>query len=331
MKNLHNSSNFNLVGIFRQVLEKKAFIISVILAASIVSFFFCKIQTKKYTSKTIFIVKNPILLDRSFVFTPSNSDKNLFAAPEDVDQVKSIAESDALPLAIIQKFNFQKIYKSVNKEQLIDIVQGNLKFVMKDSKNVELSYTDTDPQRAAAIVNTARKCLEESFSNYFASADKDIIKVLQHNSDSLSLNIAMLNDSIKNMRTRVSNQDRLLPTRNLVISTAYAGNSSSESYLVEGLNDKIILKSKLEDEVEASQNLIRQYNAMVNNQIKIFYVVQPASPANKPSSPKTIIIVLASAIAAMFFSCMLVLLRNSYQRVYISEQKTTKARHLVDM
>jgi len=73
-----NDQSFDLIGIFKQIFKKKVFIISITLAALIISFIFCSLQQKKYTSRSVFIVKNPILIDRNFVFRNSNFENKEF-------------------------------------------------------------------------------------------------------------------------------------------------------------------------------------------------------------------------------------------------------------
>jgi len=313
-KNTHYT-DFNLVGVISLLFKKSRFIIILTVIAMCLAFAICKSRTRMYTSKTSFIVKNPSILDRGYVFNIGGADKNYFAVPDDVDQVKSIAESDEIYLAVVHELNLSKIYPSKDDGQLIDIVKGNMDFTMKDNKNVELSYTDTNPKRAAQIANAIRIHLEDAFMNYFISSNKEIIKVLQQNTDSLQRKIVMLDDSIQTIRSRFSDNHQQLPVRGLSINAAAQSSGNSDPHLLERLNEVALLKDKLATQATDYQYLLEQYYTITDRQLHLFYVIQNAYPKRQPSSPKTVIIVAASAIATLFFACVLVIFNAGFQKV----------------
>jgi uncharacterized protein involved in exopolysaccharide biosynthesis len=308
--------SFDLVGIFHQIFKKKFFVLIVALAALVISLIFCKMQTPGFTSETVFIVKNPLLIDRNFVFRHTDyENREFFASPDDVDNVKTIAKSDGLLWFLIDSFNLRKAYHPKDDGELITTVRKNFKSVMEDTKNIELYYTDPDPERAAKITNAARNYLETKFMNYFVTTNKDITSALMDNTNSLKHKISILNDSIEYIRAVIGNYNQLLPNRGLTLNSASTNANAKNTQQLEHLQELAVLKDKMTNDIADYQSLISEYEVMANNKMHIFYIVQEAYVPGDASTPKTMIVVTASTIAGLFFACLLVLLGGFYQFV----------------
>lgn len=313
-----NDSSFSLIGIFREIFKKKIFILIITVAALIISFIFCSLQQKKYTSKTVFIVKNPLLIDRNYVFrNTSYEHREFFAVPDDVDHVKTIAKSDGLLWYIIDSFKLAKAYNMEQDGNLIEVVRDNFKAVMEDTKNIELFYADPDPERAKLITTAAREYIESKFLNYFLATNKDICNALREKTSGMRNTIAALDDSIKNIRAATGSYTQLLPSRgdNVVLLSGQQTGSAQNAEAMERLREITAIKDRITDNVADYQSLINEYEVMADGDIKIFYVVQEAYQPGIPSHPKTLIIVAASTIGALFFACILVLIGSFYNRV----------------
>jgi len=313
--------SFDLIGIFRQIFRKKLFIIIVTLAALIISFIFCSMQEKGYTSKTVFIVKNPLLIDRNYVFRNTTYEhRDFFAIPDDVDHIKTIAKSDGVIWHLIERFDLAKAYNMKADDKLVNRVRNNFKVIMEDTKNIELFCTDPDPKRAAAMTTAAREYLEATFMNYFITTNKDITKALQDKTAALRDSIALMDDSIRHIRAAAGNYTQLLPSRGATISAAAAGTAQSAEAM-ERLQEVTAQKDRMVNDIAAFRSLINEYEVMANGNIHIFYVVGEAFVPSIASHPKTLIIVAASTLAALFFACMLVLFAAFYNKVMHSRSQ----------
>jgi uncharacterized protein involved in exopolysaccharide biosynthesis len=317
-----NDQSFDLIGIFKQIFKKKVFVISITLVALIISIIFCSLQPKGYTSRSVFIVKNPLLIDRNFVFRNSNfENKEFFAIADDVDHVKTIAKSDAILWYLIDSFGLRKAYNMEDDGKIIDEVRGNFKAVMEDTKNIEIFYTDPDPERASKITNAARQFLETTFLNYFLLTNKDVTEALNDKVIAMRDSINVLDDSIQITRTAIGNYTQLLPTRGETISSGNNGMNPSNAASLERLQEMVIRKDKLANDVASYESLMNEYQVMANGKIHLFYIIQEARPNFGATHPKTLIIVGASTIAALFFACFLVLLGGFYQFVMHKNEK----------
>jgi len=310
-----SEQSFDLIGIFQQVFKKKFFIIGFALLALVASLIFCSMQQKGYTSETVFLVKNPLLIDRNFVFRPTGyENREFFAAADDVDNVKTIAKSDGMLWYIIDKFDLRKAYHTQNDAQLLKKVKGNFKAIMEDTRNLRLAYTDPDPKRASDIVNEARTYLEQKFMDYFLITNKDITTALRDKVVMMKDSIARLDDSIQGIRLATGNYSHLLPSRGTTINPAGAAGAQNSAQL-ERLQEIAVMKDKMAADVASFNTLINEYEVMADKNIHIFYVVQDGYVPGEPSHPKTLLLSIASMIAATFFACVLVLFLGFYNQV----------------
>lgn len=312
-----NEFSFDLIGIFREIFKKKNFILILTAAALIISFIFCSLQQKKYTSETIFIVKNPLLIDRNFVFrNTSYEHREFFAVPDDVDHVKTIAKSDGLLWHLIDNFGLAKAYHMEQDDgRLVKEVKGNFKTVMEDTKNIQLYYSDPDPERARKITTAARDYIERTFLNYFLTTNKDITDALKEKAAAMRDTITKLDDSITNIRTTVGNYTQLLPSRGTSIASGSQYGDARNAGAMEHLREITAIKDKLSDDVATYESLVNEYEVMANGKIHIFYIIQEAYKPGANSHPKTLIITAVSTLVALFFACILVLISAFYRKV----------------
>lgn len=311
-----NEFSFDLVNIFREIFRKKVFILIVAVVALVVSLVCCKMQQELYTSETVFIVKNPLLIDRNYVFrNTSYEHRDFFAIPDDVDHVKTIAKSDGMLWHIIEKFDLGKAYGMPVNDKLLKHVKSNFKAVMEDTKNIELFYSDPDPKRAAAITTAAREYLESTFLDYFRITNKDIRTSLGDRIQHMQDTIAQLDDSISALRAASGNYSQLLPGRGGSISPAAQGVSSANAAALEKLQELAAVKDRMAEDIAAYRSLINEYEVMSDDRLHLFYVVQEAYVPTENSHPKTLIIVTAATLAGLFFACILVLIAAFYRKV----------------
>jgi uncharacterized protein involved in exopolysaccharide biosynthesis len=310
-----NEVTFDLIGIFRVIFSKWKFVLGLALAALVLSFVFCLFQTKAYTSKTVFIVKNPLLIDRNYVFrNTSYEHREFFAVPDDVDHIKTIGKADGMIWHVIQKFELDKVFNMPANDKLVKKIKSNFKILMEDTKNIELSYTDENPERAAAVVNEARHYLETTFLNYFLSTNKDLTAALETKVKDLKDSISSLDSSMVLMRYAINNYNQLLPTRGNTVQNTTATASAQNIVSLEKLSEITTLKDQYAKDVAQYQSLINEYRVMASGSIGIFYNVQEGFVPTLTSRPQTVIITIASFLGGLLFASLLVLFSAFYRK-----------------
>lgn len=302
---MSDNIQFNLVGIFRAIFRKKRFVLLLTAAATVLSIVFCLLQTERYTSETIFIVKNPILIDRNYVFrNTSYEHKEFFAIADDVDHIKTIGKSDGIIWYLAEKFDFGKLYGISDPDKLFKKVKSNFKLTSDDTKNVELFFTDPDPVRAKDVTLAAREYIESMFRNYFVTTNKGVTEALSQKAQAISDTLNVLNDAISALKHAKG-------------EVSVAG----KTLRPEQLEETLILKEQLSKDLANYHTLINEYEVMITGKVNVFYVVQDAGVPHKPSHPQTLIIVAASFLGSLFFACFIVLFREFYRVVMEGEDR----------
>jgi uncharacterized protein involved in exopolysaccharide biosynthesis len=311
-----NENSFDLITISREIFKKKLFLLLLTVAALIISIVFCLMQQKRYTSETVFIVKNPLLIDRNYVFrNTSYEHKDYFALPDDVDHIKTIAKSDGMVWHVIEKFDLGKAYGMEVNDALVQKVKKSFKTIMEDTKNIELFYTDPDPKRAAEVTKAAREYLETTFLNYFRMTNKDVTESLKEKIAAMTDTVARLDDSISSLRAASGSYAQMLPARGNTINASAGSATAATAQALEHLQEIGVQKDRMVNDIAAYRSLINEYEVMASGKLRIFYVVQEAYVPSNASHPKTLILVAVSTMGAFLFGCILVLIAAYYKRV----------------
>lgn len=314
-----NDSSFNLIAIAKIIFKHKKFILLFTLIATVISAIGCFFQQKKYTSETVFIVKDPFLMDRSYVFGRiSYDDRRYFANADDVDHVKSIAKKDGILYHLINKFDLVKSYNGTEPAAIIKSVKSNFKAVVEDTRNVELKFTDKDPKLAAAVVNEARLYIENAMTDIFMHTNRDVVSSIQLKIAAMKDTISTMDSAINSLRMANGAYTQLLPTRGeTIVSSGTASAATAQG--LEKIQELAVQKDRITKDIAEFQSIINEYDVVINGKSRLFHVVQEGYVPSIPSHPKTLIVVLVALIGGLFFGCLIVLLNHFYKTVMRSE------------
>jgi len=299
-------NDFDLIHIFRIIAKRKKFVLLFTTIVVAIGAICCLITDKKYTSSSLFIVKNPILFDRNFVFRNSLYEhKEFFAVPNDVDQVEAIAKSEDLLRHITSKFDLANYYGISNPFLLRMKVKGNFSFSRQDTKNIEVYFTDKDPKLAEEVTREIRNYLENKFLNYFLEANKQVTTALKIELGDINLKIDSLSTEIQMIRETNGLQNQLLPTRGTTIQNN-SNISGNQVAALEKLQSVVTLKDQLTKDQAEYYSLINEFEMIGKGNMNIFYIVHDALLPDESSHPKTILILIGCLIGGLFFSSVIV-------------------------
>lgn len=297
---------FDLIHILRIIAKRKKFVFIFTGIIMAIGTLCCIITDKKYTSSSLFIVKNPILFDRNFVFRNSLYEhKEFFAVPNDVDQVEAIAKSEELLRHITNKFDLEKYYGISDPFLLRLKVKSNYAFSRQDTKNIEVFFTDKDPKLAKEIAKEIREYMERKFLNYFLEANKQVTTALKTELQEINISIDSFNKEIQTLRETNGLHNQLLPTRGTAIQSN-VNLSGSQSAAMEQLLSLVTLKDQLIKDQAQYYSLINEFEMIGKSKMNIFYIVHDAYLPNETSHPKTILILLGCLIGGLFISSVIV-------------------------
>lgn len=312
---MSENNSFDLLEIIRVIYKKRKFVIILTLAALLTGIVFCIVSDSKYTSQTIFIVKNPQMLDRNYIFRNTNYEhKDFFAIPDDIDQVEAIAKSNALLWHLINKFELDKVYGIKNPAWLLRVVKWNFVFTRTDTKNIELFYTDKDPKRAEAITREAREYMESKFKEYFMETNTQISNALNLKLNALNDSIASLNVTINHLKDSTGLHGKLQPTRGATINNNASLNINKHtSENLETLQELLLIKDNLANDRSEYIRLINEFSVFQQTDMKVFFVVQDAYEPNEASHPKSILIIIGCLIGGFLFASFLAVFTAFYK------------------
>lgn len=307
------STRFDLVEIIKALLHKKKFILLVTAAAAAIGLAFSFLQKKEYTSKAIVITKAFETLDRTKVFHTTMYAGPFFANNDDIDQVVTVIESDTLARYIAAKYQLAKVYGFKNEDDAAAKFKSKFKFKREDTKNLEISYTDSDPKRAFEINKDAVDKLENTMRDYMLSINNDMVKILEVKSKAINDTLKVLNDSISSIRKANGLSNALLPTRGEhVIQNASAASGNAEA--MEQLQNVTSLKDQYLKSLNEIVGLLQEYKVNAETQkASMFYRVQEPSMPNGPSSPNKTLVLLIAVVAGFFFASLLVVFTIFYK------------------
>lgn len=313
---MNESNTFDLLSIVRLIFKRKKIVLLVTTIAVIVAILFCLIAPKQYTTSTVFIVKNPILLDKNYVFRNTMYEhKEYFAIPNDVDQVETIFKSESLINYLISELKLSEYYDIQSPFWLRLKVKNAMAFDRKDTKNIEIFFTDKDPEMAELAARTIREYLEEKFVNYFKHSNKQVAEAVKNELQFIKADLDSLTNQILALKAEHGLNNYMLPTRGeSVIASSSTGNvSGTQLVALEQINNLSKIKDQLATDQAKYISTIHEFELMERGGMKVFYLVQDAYKPNIPTHPKSIIIILGTFIGSLVLTSLWVVFASFYK------------------
>lgn len=306
---------FDLLEILKTIYKRRKFIAILTVCTVIIGLIFCFLQKKQYTSQAVVIVKSPQIMDRGRTYHTTGYDPTVFfATNDDVDHIVTIAKSDALAQYIVEKYDLLKDYGYKKRDHAVDKFRKKFKLTRNDTKNIELSFTHSDPQKAFEITQDIVNRIESVYKDYFNTIDRDMVNMLEEKILYMQDTIAILDDSIQHIRNTYNLQQALLPTRGVVIqnNVSIAGASASA---METLQEVVYLKDAYLTKVNEFTGLVQEYLGKANRNTTLFYRVQDAYLPDVPTFPKIPLVLLICLFGGLLFGSMLVCMMEFYQKL----------------
>lgn len=319
---------FDLIEIVQIIRKHRRFVLIISCVATVLGAAFYLIKNKKYTAKTEFIVSNPSYTDRNNLYSANEMTFiDYFGGDDDIDRVIVLAESDTVITKIVENAHLAELYKfDMNRptamERLKQKFVKSFKIKRTEYKDIEISYTDRDPNIAADVANESARVIEESFRGYYSNVRRhayDAIKDKVHQEDST---INILTDSLAVLRDKYGIYDIISPARENVIignvkGTANAGFGKGMEQIqnIEALKDQFVT-----DRAKHSSYLNEFAPGSKEDQLRLTQVISKAKPPVDPSGAGPVLTIIACALLGFFFSCFIVLV-SVYYKAIISLQR----------
>lgn len=304
------SKHLDLVDIARLVNRKKWFLIIFALCAVAIGLVFCLVASRQYTSRTVFIVRSPQNMDRNHLVRQDGyQDNNFFATENEIDNIMTISKNEVLLQFLVDSLKLQKHYGVNSGGAAFRKLSRSFKVVRNDTRSIEYSISDPDPDMAAKLVNTARWEADNLFRDFFKQAKQEIIVTLNKTVTRINQQIKQADDSILQIRNQYQLFQSLLPTRGTIIAPKNSINSLNPKKVdgLELLQRATYRKDQLLGEYAKYTSLIKEYQIQsTGNEMDMFYTVQYGWPSDVPSFPKFPLILGICFFAGLGFAFILV-------------------------
>jgi uncharacterized protein involved in exopolysaccharide biosynthesis len=323
-----STPRFDLVDIAQTLRRHQRLIIIVTVLAAVLGAIFSFIRKKKYEAKADIIMTNPLYTDRNNLFRANEMRfVDYFGGDDDADRVLVIAESDTVRNMVTQRLNLGEAYKldlskADDRAKLRGIFKKNFKVNRTEYKTAEIFYTDTDPQRAAAVVNESVKASEEIFRGFYVHMRSKVYNSINEKIQDMDSTINTLTDTLAVLRNQYGIYDIIAPGRMNVMSGSIKSNGSANfGKGVEQIQNIESIKDQLVADRARYFSLLNEFST--GNSAGDLSLIQWITPATPPADPKglgTLMLIVACALLGFFFSALYVLI-SVYYRILIAVQR----------
>lgn len=320
--------SFDLVDVTQTLRNRRRFIIIITVVAAVLGAALYLVKKKRYKAKADFIMANPLYADRNNLFRANEMRfVDYFGGDDDVDRILIVAESDTVRNMVAQKLNLAEAYRlDMTKAEDRDRMKGTFKKFYNidrtEYKTCEVYYTDTDPKRAAAVVNESITVMEQVFRGYYIGMRQKIHSAISAKVTGMDSTIVALTDTLAIIRDKHQLYDIISPAReNLVTSTVKGSGGAGFGKAVEQIQNIEAIKDKLVVDRANYISLLNEFSTNNNaNDLPLITVITPATAPVDPSGPGILLTVLACAFIGAFFSAVYILI-SSYYKMLITVQR----------
>lgn len=319
---------FDLVDIAQVLYQRRRLLVWITLLAAALGAVGYLIQKKKYQAKSEVVVANPLYADRNHFFR-TNTDRYIdyFAGEDDIDRIMAIANSDEVKNRVVEKAGLFQHYKLDTTSKKDELVLGarwkkSFKVVRTEYKNIEVMFTDEDPEKAAEVVNEAIKVIERTYRNFYISIKDQMYEALYDKlleADSL---VVLFTDSLVALREEYQIYDILNPARmNTIVNTLKSNGHKEFGRGVEEIQNVSSIKDRWVMDRSTYVSLLNEFSTGTRpGELSFINVISPATPPIKPAGLNLTLTSVACGLAG-FFAAMIIVLLNAYFRVLLAARR----------
>ena len=318
--------SFDLVDIIRTIQKQKRFILIITIAGIALAGASVLVKKKKFKAEARFLVNNPLYGDRNTLFRSIDTRYvDSFGGDDDLDKIMAFAGSDTVRNRIIRNCQFQVIYKKdINDPkgyaELMSIFKKNFNIKRTEYKDVEVSYTDYDPQTAANVANMSVKVLEETYRQYYNNIKNGIYKSINDQVTKLDSSINTLTDTLATMRDQYGIYSIISPARQNVITSEIKGGGKGYGRAIEEIQNIESIKDQLVADRAHYISALNEFYATTNSALDFVKVITRALPPTNAAGLSTEITLVAAGLLSFFFSTLYVLLMAYYRKLNAIER-----------
>lgn len=327
-KDKRNETVFNSIDLIRFVWDKKNILVVVTIAAFIVSVIVALSITPRYMSTVVLFPAASVSLSdnlaESSVISVNEDDILSFGDQAESERMLQLISSARTRDYIIGKYNLMDHYE-IDRESAFPYSQlnikykGNFSFRRTKYNSIEISVLDEDAQLAADMANDIASYVDSIVHIIQLERATGIFRVVENEYLSLQKEIAMLNDTLEDLRTLgiLDYQSQAASMSQAYANALAQGNNSTASEirrqtdLLARYGGKYMELSRLlENNMERLGQLKARYQAYkinIDNTIPQVYIVDRAEKAERKALPNRSVIVVISVLSTFVLTFFMLL------------------------
>lgn len=300
-----SNPRFDLVDIIQTLRKNSKLLLIATIASAVLGAVFYVVGKKKYKAEADFIISNPLYADRNNLYRDQDTRfVDYFGGDDDIDRVLVIASSDTLRNTIADQLDLWGAYKldKTIKDDRIDmkeIFKDKFKMERTEYTTAKVYFKDTDPERAAAVVNLAIETSENIFRGYYMKMKNNVANSVQERIDAIDEKLSSLTEEqVKVSEAFYETKDKLEQMR---------------------LKDKgteiSMVKEQLMQDKAKNMSILNELLTGVDSNDKNRYlqVITPATPPEKPAGIGLVLTVIGAAFFGFFFIAIYQLIITYYR------------------
>jgi uncharacterized protein involved in exopolysaccharide biosynthesis len=294
-----NNKPFNLIELIKIVLKWRIPIIVLIAVAALGGVVTSFVMDEYYKSKSVFFPTNLSITDRQMLFSEATGDMlpSYFGDERDIERVLTIAKSEPLVDFMINRFELYDVYNidTTNEQwKFYAKRQFNSNFTAKKTKlgAISIEILDTDPKRAAQMVNTIVRVIDQRNLETVQNMKSGIVSSFEKKYREKQKEVNKLTDSLSDLKAKYN------------IEKVAGGSEEDANYEASSptaLTQFEVLKSRHEnalEELTRFSTLYEQYEVSAEQDVSSVYILEKAYPANKKAKPVRWLICVATTLIA---------------------------------
>ncbi len=313
-----DSPTLNQPAIITSIYKHSKFIWTVTILSALGGAIFHLVGPKKYEATTEFIVRNPMYGDRNNLYSSDDRTFDYFGNEEDIDKVILLSESDIVQGQVIRNMHLAEAYKmdTTTRKGMMMLEKrfnSDLRLVRTEFKGINLNYTDTDPNRAAAVANECVKVLESVYGGFYKDMRTNLYQSIIDKIHEEDSSITALTDTLSLLRDKYGIYDIISPSRNnLILGSMKSNVHSNFGAGMEKVQNIESLKDQLVSDRSRQTTIANQYaTGNSKDQLPVLKIVTPAKDPVRPKGPGGILMVIICASLGLFFSILYMMIYDS--------------------
>lgn len=320
---------FDLVDIIQTIRQRRRFIITVTILAVLVGILFTFVRRNKYKAQAEFFLSNPLYADRNYLFRSHDMHfVDFFAGDDDIDKIIVTAESDLVKDQVINNLHLAEAYKidmskPEERNKLKSLYNKMFNIKRSEYRHLILTYTDTDPKRAADVANEHIRVTEETYRQYYNTIKGYAYNSIQDKIHDMDSSINSLTDTLSTLRDQYKIYNIISPSR------ASESNGSIQNSGVQGFGsavEKVQNISSVKDQLVIDRakyiSLLNEFSTGTKEgELKFIQVTNSAVPPVDPVGLGLILTIIAAIFLGFFFGTAYILIVTYYKLLVSAERE----------